>query len=29
LTLNKLNQTKEDDLMVAYGLENKCNWAGV
>ena len=26
LTSNKLEQIKEDDLMVAYGLENKCNW---
>ena len=25
LTLNKLEQIKEDDLLVAYGLENKCN----
>ena len=25
LTSNKLEQIKEDELMVAYGLENKCN----
>ena len=25
LTFNKLEQIKEDDLLVAYGLENKCN----
>jgi len=25
LTLNKLDQIKKDDLIIAYGLENKCN----
>lgn len=25
LTLNKLGKIKEDDLLIAYGLENKCN----
>jgi len=25
LASNKLEQIKEDDLLAAYGLENKCN----
>ena len=29
LTSNKLEQITKDDLIAAYGLENKCNWNNV